>query len=330
MLWGCGNTNTPTRDPKESYDGEAALEAPMDPRITLLRSTLSQAIVGKEDAIALTLAAFIAGGHALLEDVPGVGKTLLAKSLAKVIRGTFQRIQCTPDLLPTDITGTSVWNPQNGRFEFLPGPIFGNIVLADEINRATPRTQSALLEVMEEQQVTIDGQTRPVPSPFFVIATQNPVEYQGTYPLPEAQLDRFAVCFSLGYPSEAEELQILTRLEQGSPLQSLSATTTLEDIQALRQLCLQIKVTPPLQTYIVNLVRATRSHPDLALGASPRATVMLQRLGQAWALLQGSPYVTPDMIKVLVPYVLVHRLIPHSGKSAATVVAALLETVPVP
>ncbi|MEN9206352.1 MAG: MoxR family ATPase [Thermostichales cyanobacterium BF4_bins_65] len=302
----------------------------MDPRITRLRATLAQAIVGKDEAINLTLAALLAGGHALLEDVPGVGKTLLAKSLAKAIAGTFQRIQCTPDLLPTDITGTSVWNPQNGSFEFLPGPIFGNIVLADEINRATPRTQSALLEVMEEQQVTVDGKTRPVPSPFFVIATQNPVEYQGTYPLPEAQLDRFAVCFSLGYPSQTEELHILARLEQGSPLHSLTASTSLEDIQELRRLCLQVKVTPPLQTYIVNLVRATRTHPDLTLGASPRASVMLQRLGQAWALLQGSPYVSPDMIKRLVPYVLVHRVIPQSGKSAPNVISSLLETVPVP
>ena len=212
--------------------------------IQRLTANIAQQIVGKDRAIQLVLTALLSGGHVLLEDVPGVGKTLLAKSLAKSIDGKFQRIQCTPDLLPSDITGTNIWNPGSREFEFIPGPIFTNILLADEINRATPRTQSALLEVMEEQQVTLDGLSRPVPTPFFVIATQNPIESHGTFALPEAQMDRFAISLSLGYPNAAEELQMLQGLTTGTPVNNLEPCITLAEVQAIRQQCQQVKVEP--------------------------------------------------------------------------------------
>lgn len=301
----------------------------MDDRLQFLQAQLNQIVVGKAQAVRLTLTALLAGGHALLEDVPGVGKTLLAKAIAQSIEGSFQRIQCTPDLLPSDITGTNVWNPQNGSFEFIPGPIFANICLADEINRATPRTQAALLEVMEEGQVTIDGTTRPVPDPFFAIATQNPVEYQGTFTLPEAQLDRFALSFSLGYPDEDDELDILRRQQQGSPLKTLAACLSLRDVTELRQACLQVKVTEPLQRYILALVRATRAHPNLVLGASPRGSVMLQRTAQAWAFLLGRDFAIPDDVKTLAPFVLSHRVLTDGTETAAAIVRDLLNSTPV-
>lgn len=301
----------------------------MDERLQTLQAQLNRVVVGKERAVQITLTALLAGGHALLEDVPGVGKTLLAKAIAQSIEGSFQRIQCTPDLLPSDITGTNVWNPQNGSFEFIPGPIFANICLADEINRATPRTQAAMLEVMEEEQVTIDGTTRPVPAPFFAIATQNPVEYQGTFSLPEAQLDRFAVAFSMGYPELEDELNILRRQQAGSPLSELKACVSLEDIAELRQACLQVKVTEPLQRYILAVVRATRSHPRLILGASPRGSVMLQRTSQAWAYLMGRDFVTPDDVKTLAPYVLGHRVLTDGGETSRAIVEEILNQTPV-
>src|SRR3712207_3665227 len=224
----------------------------MRQRIEALTENLGRTIVGKADAIRLVIVSLLAGGHALLEDVPGVGKTLLAKSLARSIAGRYQRIQCTPDLLPTDITGTNIWNQRTGEFEFLPGPVFTNILLADEINRATPRTQSALLEVMEEKQVTVDGISRPVPKPFFVIATQNPIEYQGTFPLPEAQMDRFILSLSLGYPTEEEELQMLQRHQDGMAVSELEPCISTEDILELRRLCDRVKVEKSLQQYILN------------------------------------------------------------------------------
>lgn len=297
--------------------------------IERLTQNLSLAIVGKAEAIRLLLVALLSGGHALLEDVPGVGKTLLAKSLARSIDGRFQRLQCTPDLLPTDITGTNIWNPRSGEFEFLPGPVFANILLADEINRTTPRTQSALLEVMEEQQVTVDGVSRLVPSPFFVIATQNPIEYQGTFTLPEAQMDRFTVSLTLGYPSEAEELQMLQRLQDGVTV-TVEPCITPEQVQKLRQLCHQVKVETSLQQYILNLVRATRQDEEIALGISPRGTVTLQRATQALAFLLGRNYAIPDDIKFLAPHVLAHRLIPTGGRKAKAIVERLLRSVPIP
>ena len=302
----------------------------MRERIEQLTQNLGRTIVGKAEAIRLMLVALLGGGHALLEDVPGVGKTLLAKSLARSIDGRFQRLQCTPDLLPTDITGTNMWSPKSGEFEYLPGPVFANVLLADEINRATPRTQSALLEVMEEQQVTVDGVSRGVPSPFFVIATQNPVEYQGTFPLPEAQMDRFMLCLSLGYPTEVEELQMLQRLANGMTVAELQPCITLAEIQELRQVCAQVKVEASLQQYILNLVRATRQDEEITLGISPRGTVALQRATQALAFLIGRDYAIPDDVKFLAPYVLSHRLIPSGGRRAKTIVERLLRSVSIP
>lgn len=295
-----------------------------------LNQNLARTIVGKSEAIRLVLVALLSGGHALLEDVPGVGKTLLAKSLARSIDGKFQRLQCTPDLLPTDITGTNIWNPKSGEFEYLPGPVFANILLVDEINRATPRTQSALLEVMEEQQVTVDGISRRVPTPFFVIATQNPIEYQGTFPLPEAQMDRFILSLSLGYPSQSEELQMLERLQAGVKVEDLLPCVSLAEVEELRRLCSQVKVETSLQQYILNLVRATREDEEIALGVSPRGTVALQKATQALAFLSDRTYAIPDDIKLLAPHVLSHRLIPSGGRKAKTVVEKLLRQVAIP
>ena len=295
-----------------------------------LTQNLGRTIVGKSEAIRLVLVALLSGGHALLEDVPGVGKTLLAKSLARSIDGKFQRLQCTPDLLPTDITGTNIWNPKNGEFEYLPGPVFANILLVDEINRATPRTQSALLEVMEEQQVTVDGVSRKVPTPFFVIATQNPIEYQGTFPLPEAQMDRFILSLTLGYPSQNEELQMLQRLQAGVKVDDLQPCISLDEVQELRKLCSQVKVETSLQQYILDLVRATREDEEIALGVSPRGTIALQRATQALAFLSDRTYAIPDDIKLLAPHVLSHRLIPSGGRKAKTVVEKLLRQVSIP
>lgn len=299
----------------------------MKERIDRLTKNLSLTIVGKAEAIRLVLIALLTGGHALLEDVPGVGKTLLAKSLARSIDGRFQRIQCTPDLLPTDITGTNIWNPSSREFEFLPGPVFANILLADEINRATPRTQSALLEVMEERQVTVDGVSRQVPNPFFVIATQNPIEYQGTFPLPEAQMDRFALSLTLGYPTEIEELQMLQRIQEGMTVEELQPCISLEEVQELRRAVALVKVADSLQKYLLNLVRATRTDEEITLGVSPRGAVALQRAAQALAFLEGRDYATPDDVKFLAPHVLSHRLIPAGGRKAKTIVERLLRSV---
>ncbi|MBD2359806.1 MoxR family ATPase [Anabaena minutissima FACHB-250] len=302
----------------------------MREKIDALTQNLNRTIVGKTEAIRLVLVALLGGGHALLEDVPGVGKTLLAKSLARSVDGKFQRLQCTPDLLPTDITGTNIWNPKSGEFSFLPGPVFTNVLLADEINRATPRTQSALLEVMEEHQVTVDGVSRPVPQPFFVIATQNPIEYQGTFPLPEAQMDRFMLSLSLGYPSADEELEMLQNLQHGIKVDDLQSCITLAEIAKLRQFCSQVKVETSLQQYILELVRTTRQDEEISLGVSPRGTVALQKATQALAFLLGRDYAIPDDVKMLAPHVLCHRLIPRGGRSARSVVERLLRSLSIP
>jgi MoxR-like ATPase len=297
--------------------------------IQRLTANIAQQIVGKDRPIQLVLTALLAGGHVLLEDVPGVGKTLLAKSLAKSIDGKFQRIQCTPDLLPSDITGTNIWNPGSREFEFIPGPVFANILLADEINRATPRTQSALLEVMEEKQVTLDGHTRPVSPPFFVIATQNPIESYGTFALPEAQMDRFTISLSLGYPGAIEELQMLQGLATSTPVANLEPCISLDQLQAIQQQCQQVKVDPAIQKYMVDLVRATRSDSEISLGVSPRGSVALYRATQAWAWLHDRSYALPDDVKDLALYVLSHRIMTIGGRTGTQVIGRLLQTVPV-
>jgi MoxR-like ATPase len=301
----------------------------MRDRLDRLIENLHHAIVGKDHAIQLVLVGLLSGGHVLLEDVPGVGKTLLAKSLAKSIDGIFQRLQCTPDLMPTDVTGTNIWNPKQGEFEFLSGPVFAHILLVDEINRATPRTQAALLEVMEEHQVTTDGVSRSVPTPFFTIATQNPVEYQGTFPLPEAQMDRFALSLSLGYPEEQEELQMIQRLQSSTNVTEIEPCITPLEIQQLQKACREIRVEPELQDYILRLVRSTREDGEITLGASPRGTVAMVRSVQAYAYIQGRDYAIPDDVKFLAPYVLAHRLIPASGRQARSIIDRLLTQVPV-
>lgn len=302
----------------------------MREKIDALTENLARTIFGKTDSIRLVVVALLSGGHALLEDVPGVGKTLLAKSLALSVDGKFQRLQCTPDLLPTDITGTNIWNPKTGEFTFLSGPVFANVLLADEINRATPRTQSALLEVMEEHQVTIDGVSRAVPQPFFVIATQNPIEYQGTFPLPEAQMDRFMLCLSLGYPSASEEMRILQNLSSGEQINNLQPCITLAEVTQLRQICAQVKVETSLQQYMLELVRATREDEEISLGVSPRGTVALHRATQALAYILGRDYAIPDDIKFLVPYILCHRLMPIGGRNAKNIIERILRSVPIP
>lgn len=299
----------------------------MRDQIQKLTENIAQFFIGKETSVRLVMVALLSGGHVLLEDVPGVGKTLLAKSLARSINGKFQRIQCTPDLLPSDVTGTSIWNQRDQIFEFVPGPIFANIFLADEINRATPRTQSALLEVMEEQQVTVDGETRLVAAPFFVIATQNPVEYQGTFPLPEAQMDRFAISLTLGYPSAEEELQMLQH--QGNKVEDLPNALSPQDILTLQQQVSEVKVATPLQQYILSLVRASREDEDVTLGVSPRGAVSLQRTTQALAFLEGRDYAIPDDVKFLAPYVLSHRLMTAGGRKEKMIIERLLRSVPV-
>ncbi|MEQ8755308.1 MAG: MoxR family ATPase [Coleofasciculus sp. G1-WW12-02] len=302
----------------------------MRERIEQLKENLARTIVGKADTIRLVLVALLCGGHVLLEDVPGVGKTLLAKSLARSIDGRFQRIQCTPDLLPADITGTNIWNPSSREFEFLAGPVFTNILLTDEINRATPRTQSALLEVMEERQVTVDGVSRNVPQPFFVIATQNPIEYHGTFPLPEAQMDRFTLSLSLGYPTPEEELQMLQLHQGGMVLSDLKPCISTEDVLELQRLCQQVQVERELQQYILNLVRASREAEDVVLGVSPRGTLALQRAAQAFAFLEGRNYAIPDDVKMLAPHVLSHRLMAVGGRQAKPIVEQLLRSVAIP
>ncbi len=270
---------------------------------------VAQVIVGKGAVVEQALATLIAQGHILVDDVPGVGKTTLSKALAISVGCSFQRIQFTPDLLPSDVTGISIYNQQNGDFNFRPGPIVSQVVLADEINRATPKTQAALLEAMEEHQVTVDGVTHPLPAPFMVMATQNPIEYEGTFPLPEAELDRFLVRLSLGYPDFSEEMAIIERQEQNHPIDSLEPVASPEEVVALQTTAKTVYVDRLVRQYIVSLTEATRGHRDIALGASPRATLGLFRMARAMALMQDRDYVVPDDIKLLASAVLSHRLI---------------------
>ena len=295
-----------------------------------LIENVEQVIVGKRQAIEFIMVALLCEGHVLLEDVPGSGKTMLARAIATSLGINFKRVQCTPDLLPNDITGVSVFNQKTAEFEFKPGPIFVNILLADEINRATPRTQAALLEAMQEQQVTVDGVTRDLPRPFLVLATQNPIEYEGTFPLPEAQLDRFLMRLSLGYPSRMDERQILTNLWREHPITKISKVVDGQELSSLQKRVWDVNVDITLQDYIVALAEATRSHPDLSLGVSPRGTLALLKGVQALAAIRGRDYVIPDDIKTLVPLTLAHRLIlkPEAelrGRTARTILEDILE-----
>ena len=274
-----------------------------------LRANIAKVVVGKEDVVDKVLAALLAGGHVLLEDVPGTGKTLLSRALAASMDSRFSRIQFTPDLLPADVTGMAVFSPKSENFTFKPGPIFANIVLADEINRATPRAQSAMLECMEEKQVSSDGTTYPLPAPFFVIATQNPVETQGTFPLPEAQLDRFMVQLSMGYPTREEQTAILQRFMQDSPQESLRPVANAEQIAQAQKAVRSVRVAPELLDYIGALCEKTRALDDALLGASPRAALALMRVSQSLAAIRGRDYVTPEDIKTMAEPVLAHRLI---------------------
>jgi len=296
---------------------------------------MQKVIVGKDEVIRLLLTTLLADGHALLEDVPGLGKTLIAKSLALSMGGIFKRLQFTPDLLPSDVTGFKIFNQQSGTFVFQPGPVMSNVLLADEINRTIQRTQASLLESMEERQVTVDGETSLLPTPFFVIATQNPIEQEGTFPLPEAQLDRFLLRIHLGYPSREEEIAIMARFQKDEPLRELQAVATPADIVALQKARREIHVAGVIHGYIADIVRATREAKEVQFGASPRGALGLLRAGQAYAALQERDYVLPDDIQALCRPVLCHRLVLREeerfrGTSAEQVIDAILAGIPVP
>ena len=296
---------------------------------------VGQVIVGKGEVVELVLVALLCEGHVLIEDVPGIGKTTLAKAVARSLGCTFKRIQFTPDLLPSDVTGITFFNQKQQEFEYRPGPIMAQIILADEINRATPRTQSALLEAMQERQVTVDGETKPLPRPFLVLATQNPIELEGTFPLPEAQVDRFLLRLKLGYPTVDEETRILLRFEQDDPLEDLQPVISSDELLAMQEESRRVRVEESVREYIVRVCRTTRGHPAVELGASPRGTLFLYKTSQALAALRGRDYVIPDDVKVLAPYVLTHRLIisPQTrlrGRTGEEIVKEVVESVAVP
>jgi MoxR-like ATPase len=300
-----------------------------------LVANVENVIVGKHEAISLTVTGLLCQGHILIEDVPGTGKTMLAKSLAKSIGCSFNRIQFTPDMLPSDVTGVSIFNQKTNEFEFRPGPIVAQIVLTDEINRATPKTQAALLEAMEEQQLTVDGVTHPLPQPFLVLATQNPIEYEGTFPLPEAQMDRFLMRIHIGYPSNSDEIRMLRSQKLVHPIVDLKQVVDVNELLAAQQAVREVTVSPEIENYIIELVDATRTHGDIYLGASPRGSLALYRTAQARAAIEGRSYVLPDDIKALAVSTLAHRLIVGSAArireiDARDIVNELLEKLPAP
>ncbi len=300
-----------------------------------IAANVERVIIGKGDAVRLTLIAVLCKGHVLIEDVPGVGKTVLTKSIAKSIGCTFKRIQFTPDLMPRDVTGVSIYNQKTGNFEFRPGPIMSQFVLADEVNRATPKTQSALLEAMEESQTTVDGETYLLPEPFIVMATQNPIEYEGTFPLPEAQLDRFMMNISLGYPGLTDEVSILDRQQRQHPLESIGQVISAEELIAIQQQVRELHADSSIREYVVAIAQATRHHQDAYLGVSPRGSLALFRTSQALAALRGREYVIPDDVKALAKATLTHRIIvaPAArvrGVTASAMLDEILDSVPVP
>jgi MoxR-like ATPase len=319
--------------PAEALDDAPSLT--FSDHFDALATNIARVIQGKHEAIELALVCMMSEGHLLVEDVPGVGKTSLAKALARSIDGHWGRVQFTPDLLPTDVLGVTIWNRLTNTFEFKQGPLFTNLVLADEINRASPKTQSAMLEAMEERQITSDGVTYPLPRPFMVIATQNPLEHEGTYPLPESQLDRFLMRMSMGYPNRASELEILDAHGQHDALDDIAPVISQRSVQRMILAARCVHVAPALREYLVDLAAATRSHPHLQLGMSPRATLALQRAARTLAAARGRAYVTPDDVKALAVPVLSHRMVAApdaelQGLTAATVMAEILDRVPVP
>ena len=305
-------------------------------RIADLEHNLGQALLGKSETIRQVVVALLAEGHVLIQDIPGVGKTVLAQALAASIDGKFTRLQCTPDLLPSDILGTGVFLPQAGDFEFRPGPVFTNVLLADEVNRTTPRSQSALLEAMNERQVSVDGITHPLPQPFVLIATQNPYEYEGTYPLPENQRDRFLVCLEIGYPDRSIELDMLQQQLDGGPLAGLKPVLDVDELLELQAACREVRVEDAIREYLLDIVAGTRDHQELSLGASPRGAIALLRAAQGLALCDGRDYTVPDDVKTLAPAVLAHRVICRgplrdSGQDRGLgIIRQIIESTPVP
>ncbi|RYG73122.1 MoxR family ATPase [Lentibacillus lipolyticus] len=304
-------------------------------KLEKLLSNINKVMIGKEEEITLSLVALLAQGHVLLEDVPGVGKTMLVRTLAKSLDCDFRRIQFTPDLLPADVTGVSIYNPKEMEFEFRAGPILGNVVLADEINRTSPKTQSALLEAMEENNVTVDGHTIPLKKPFFVMATQNPIEYEGTYPLPEAQLDRFILKMRLGYPSAEQEMQMLERTSKEHPIETISPVMNQEELLAIQEEVKDVYLDQNVQWYIIKLVTSTRDHESIYLGVSPRASIALMQAAKAYAYLHGRDYVLPDDVKYLAPFVLAHRVIlnaeaKYGGLTSERVIDHIVKNTQVP